>query len=128
LQPQGSDRILIQMPGLSAATMESPKLIIQKAAYLEFRLVDPNSDEAVKQGIATPGAEILKMKRKGENGVETTVPVLVRKKTEMDGSGIIDARVRHNDLGKPEIDFSLNTVGARRFGDITRENVGRRLA
>src|SRR5436190_10523478 len=53
LQPQGSDRILIQMPGLSAATMESAKIIIQRAAYLEFRLVDPNSDEAVKQNMAT---------------------------------------------------------------------------
>ena len=39
IQPEGSDRILIQLPGLSAADQESAKAAIQKAAFLEFRMV-----------------------------------------------------------------------------------------
>src|SRR5437867_899601 len=60
IQPQGSDRILVQLPGLSAADQESAKNLIKKAAFLEFKLVSPTSDEDIKQGIIRPGYEILK--------------------------------------------------------------------
>jgi SecD/SecF fusion protein len=128
IQPQGNNRILIQMPGMSAATQDQAKTNIQKAAYLEFRIVHPQSDELIKQGGIEPGYEILNLKQKKRNGVESTEPVLVKKRAEMDGSGIKSAMVVRGNLGEPEIHFTLDSDGATRFGQVTRQNVGRRLA
>ena len=49
IQPAGGNRILIQLPGLSEADKESAKTNIQKAAYLEFRMVKEDSDEIVNE-------------------------------------------------------------------------------
>src|SRR5216684_3528511 len=49
IETQGSDRILVQLPGLSAAEQESAIGMIKKAAYLEFKLVHPQSDQLVKE-------------------------------------------------------------------------------
>src|SRR5437660_1214786 len=59
IQPEGNYRIRVQLPGLSAADQESAKVRIQKAAFLEFRMVHPQSDELLKQGIIEPGYEVL---------------------------------------------------------------------
>src|SRR5205807_8807793 len=128
IQPEGSDRILIQLPGLSASQMESAKVQIKRAAFLEFRLVHPQNDELVKQGVVDPGYELLTIKRKQRNGAEISEPVLVKKHAEMTGSGIKSAIVVRDDLGKPQINFELDSEGADRFSKITRENTGRRLA
>ena len=49
IQPAGGNRILIQLPGLSQSVKESAKAQIQKAAFLEFRMVKPDSDEIFKE-------------------------------------------------------------------------------
>ena len=54
IQPAGNDRILIQLPGLSDADKESARAQIQKAAYLEFRLVHEKGDELVLDGFVEP--------------------------------------------------------------------------
>ena len=54
IQPEGNDRILIQLPGLSHAQMETAKKTIQKVAYLEFKLVHPQSEELLKQSRVPP--------------------------------------------------------------------------
>ena len=54
IQPAGNNRILIQLPGLSEADREAALRTIQKAAYLEFRLVHPESDRLVAEGIIEP--------------------------------------------------------------------------
>jgi SecD/SecF fusion protein len=127
IQPEGNDTILVQLPGLSAADQETAASTIQKAAFLEFRLVSPTSDEDLKEGIP-PGFEVLRHKQRQRNGKEITESVVVKKKAEMDGSSIRSAQVVRGNLGEPEIDFSLNSEGASRFADITRANIGRRLA
>jgi SecD/SecF fusion protein len=126
--PQGNDRILVQLPGLSAADQESAKSAIQKAAFLEFRMVSPTSDQDIKEGIVQPGYEILKRKETTRNGRERTEEVEVRKKAEMTGSGIKSAGVMRGNLGEPEIHFTLDAQGTERFAEITRENVHQRLA
>ncbi|MCX6929380.1 MAG: protein translocase subunit SecD, partial [Verrucomicrobia bacterium] len=122
------DRFLVQLPGLSAADQESAKVAIQRAAFLEFRLVSPTSDQDIKDGIVQPGYEILKRKQRARNGRETTEEVEVKKRAEMDGSGIKSAMVVRGNMGEPEIHFTLDTKGAERFAEITRENVHQRLA
>ena len=128
IQPEGSDRILVQLPGLSAADQESAKAAIQRAAFLTFRLVSPTSDQDIKDGIVQPGYEILKRKERLRNGQERVEEVEVRKHPEMDGSGIKSAMVVRGNLGEPEIHFTFNTEGGNRFAEITREHVHERLA
>jgi SecD/SecF fusion protein len=128
IQPEGNDRILVQLPGLSAADQESAKAAIQRAAFLEFRLVSPTSDQDIKDGIVQPGYEILKRKERMRNGRERVEEVEVKKKAEMTGSGIKSAMVVRGNLGEPEIHFTLDAEGAEKFAQITRENVHQRLA
>ena len=59
IQPSGADRIMIQLPGLTQAEIENAKALIERAAFLEFRMVHPESDELMAQGIIEPGYEVL---------------------------------------------------------------------
>ncbi len=128
IQPEGNNRILIQLPGLSAADQEDAKKQIEKAAFLEFRMVHPNSKELLDQGIIEPGYELLKRKEKGPDGKETTEALLVKKRAEMDGSGIKSAVVVRGNLGEPQINFSLGPESAEKFAQITRDNLHQRMA
>jgi SecD/SecF fusion protein len=128
IQPEGSDRILVQLPGLSAADQESAKAAIQRAAFLTFRMVSPTSDQDIKDGIVQPGYEILRRKEQTRNGRERVEQVEVKKRPEMDGSGIKSAIVVRGNLGEPEIHFTLDSKGAERFAEITREHVHERMA
>ncbi len=65
IQPAGANHILIQLPGLSQADQDAAKKNIQQAAYLEFRMVHPKSEELLKENIIEPGYEVLKLKVKG---------------------------------------------------------------
>src|SRR5215471_1725195 len=128
IQPEGADAILVQLPGLSAAEQEEAIKTLQKAAFLEFRMVHPQSDELLKAGQIEPGYEVLRRKEHLRDGRDRVEEVLVKKHAEMDGSSIKSAMVVRGNLGEPQIDFTLNDEGAARFGQITRENVGRRMA
>jgi len=128
IQPEGTDRILVQLPGLSAADQESAKIAITRAAFLTFHLVSPTSDQDIKDGIVQPGYEILKRVERQSSGRERLEEVEVRKRPEMTGSGIKSAMVVRGNLGEPQIDFTLDSDGAERFGEITREHVHERLA
>ncbi len=131
IQPAGSDRILIQLPGLSESDKESARRQIEKAAFLEFRLVHPQSDDLLKQGLTEPGYEMLQEEKKQSDGKKALVPYLVKKKAErgMTGKYIKSAMVIRDPMsGLPEIEFTLNSEGSDIFGTITRENIGRLLA
>ncbi len=128
IQPAGNNRILVQLPGLSESDKETAMSTIQKAAYLEFRLVHPQSEELIRDGLTEPGYVLLKRKQRSVEGRESTEAVMVKKHAEMDGSGLRSAMVVRGNLGEPEITFSLDSKGAERFAQITRENVGQRLA
>ena len=130
IQPQGEDRILIQLPGLSEADKESARANIQKAAYLEFRMVHEDSDKLLKEGLPVPGYEVLKEKRVDADGRQQISAYLVKKKPErgLTGKYIKSAAMGRNNVGQPEINFSLTSEGADIFADVTRENTGRFLA
>lgn len=135
IQPYGSDRIMVQLPGLSEADKESAQKQIQRAAFLEFRLVHERNEqllEEIRRGTGTipPGYELLRRKQRSRTGQEEIEEVIVKKKPErgLTGSAIKSAMVVRGNLGEPQINFTLNSEGARLFGEITRENVGRRLA
>ncbi len=128
IQPQGNDRILIQLPGLSEADKDGARQSIQQAAFLEFRMVNENSDQLLKDGLSEPGYEILKEKDTAPDGTSRITPYLVRKKAELTGAYISSAYMSRDPMGRPEINFTLNSKGAEIFGNVTRENIGRQLA
>src|ERR1043165_4383086 len=132
LQPQGDNRILIQLPGLSESDINIARETIEKAAYLEFRLVHPESDQLIKEGLTAPGYERLLERRKDpKTGQETVYPWLVKKGAErgLTGKYVDRAFVSRNQLSNtPEIILRFNSEGADKFGDITQANVGRHLA
>ncbi len=128
IQPEGTDRILIQLPGLSEEDKDSARANIQRAAYLEFRLVHENSDQLLKDGMTEPGYEILKEKDVAQDGTSRITLYLVKKKPEMTGQYIRSAFMTRDPMGRPEINFTLNSAGADIFGNVTRDNIGRQLA
>ena len=115
LQPSGDDRILIQLPGLSQAEMDSAKRAIEKAAFLEFRMVHPESAELLSQGIVEPGYEVLREEIKGPKNTKEVMPYLVKKGAErgLTGKHIKRASVSRNHVtNDPEIQFEMDSVGA----------------
>ena len=128
IQPQGNDQILVQLPGLSAADQESARTAIQKAAFLEFKLVHEDSRTIIDQNSPVPaGYELMTHVKTLPNGAKQVEKYIVKRKAEMKG-GIKSAMVTRDNLGRPEIAFSLDSAGAETFGQITRENVGHQLA
>ena len=130
IQPQGAD-ILIQLPGLSEAEKQSAKNQIEKAAFLEFRMVNAESDQLLQQGLTAPGYEVLQLKSKKRGGQEVVNKFLVKKKAEYGLTGNFVSRAGvtpHPISNQPGISLTFNAAGAELFGRVTRENVGRLLA
>ena len=130
IQPQGENRILIQLPGLSEDDRARAVINIQKTAFLEFRIAHQDTDDIIKSGGAIPfGYEVLKREQRNPNGTKNIEQVVVKKKGEpgLTGSIIKSAAANYN-MGQIEIDFMLNAEGADSFAKVTRENRGRRLA
>jgi SecD/SecF fusion protein len=131
IQPAGGNRILIQLPGLSQADEESAKAQIQKKAYLEFRMVLEDSDKIIRNNEPIPpGYELLKHIQPQPNGPPVIEQVIVKKKPEngLAGDIIERAMVARDNLGNPQIDFTLTKDGGMRFAEVTKNNIGQRLA
>jgi SecD/SecF fusion protein len=131
IQPAGENRILIQLPGLSEADKETAKRQIQKAAFLEFRMVHPESAQLIEQGIAEPGYEVLSMQEENPDRTKRVVKLLINKKAErgMNGRYVKRSYLDRDPLSnKLVIGFELDSEGARLFGEITTEHKGRQLA
>src|SRR5262249_32284499 len=131
IQPAGADRIMIQLPGLSQAEQDEARKNIEKAAYLEFRLVHPKSEELIRDNIIEPGYEVLKLKEKNQDGTFTYRPLLVEKRLANGLTGKYIKRAfpsRDQMSNAPEIQFEFDSVGAQKFGEFTRNHIGERLA
>ena len=86
LQREGDERIVVQLPGLSEADKDRARTLLQKPAFLEFRIVHPDSDQLIAQGIAEPGYELLQeevtSKEPGKPSIKQQRPFLVKKGAE----------------------------------------------
>ena len=130
IQKEGADRIRIQMPGLSQDVMESVRNAVQKAAFLEFRMVHEENDRLLREGIIPPGYEIKKESRTLQNGEKVLTPFILEKRpmAGISGKNVKSTGVIRNNMNQPEISFTLDGPGADAFAKITRENIGRFLA
>ncbi len=131
IQPAGENRILVQLPGLTEAVKEDARNKLRRAAFLEFRMLDPRMQEHLRSGLIPPGYErktILQKDRK--TGQESVEPIIIKKAPEqgLTGEFIRSTSVTLNPMtGEPIILFSLNDDGARIFADVTTKQRGQRL-
>jgi preprotein translocase subunit SecD len=126
---QGSDRILIQLPGVKDT--KRAKDLIGKTALLEFKLLDETHDlNAALKGDVPPGSEILyEVREDPETGRTIKTPYLVRKRTLLTGANLKDARVQIDSrYNEPYVSIEFDKKGGRVFARITGENVHKRLA
>lgn len=114
IQRQGSDRILIQVPGVGSAA--ELKAIIGTTAQLTFNpVVSRGTDENANPGI---GNKIVpSIDEPGAFYTIESAPVVT-------GEELVDAQPAFDQNGAPAVNFRFNTSGARKFGDYTAENIG----
>ncbi|MBU2982694.1 protein translocase subunit SecD [Lentibacter algarum] len=114
IQRQGSDRILIQVPGVGSAAELIE--IIGKTAQLAFHpVVSRASDENAPAGAGNFVAPSLD--EEGVFYILETAPVVT-------GEDLVDAQPDFDQNGQPAVSFRFNTSGARKFGNYTAENIG----
>ncbi len=107
---RGEKRILVELPGLKDP--ERIKKLLGKTAQLNFRLVKENSEFGVDKLISEIGEELY-----------------VSKRIVMSGENLIDAQPSiKNQQNEPTVSFTLDRLGAQKFGRATTDNVGNRLA
>jgi len=117
---QGQRRILVQVPGVE--NPEALKRLIGQTARLEFKLVDLTADpNQVAQGRAPAGSQVLPM-------ADGTGAIAVQRRVMVDGDQITKASQAFGQNGEPVVSITFNTAGARRFGRVTQENVGKPFA
>ncbi len=126
---QGTDRIIVQLPGL-AEDINRAIDILRRTARLEFKLVDEKGDLGVAQkGDVPPGDEILyEIRRNPRTGAVTRTPLLLKKQILLTGDVITDAKVHPDNMGRMIVHMDFNRQGANTFERITGEHVGERLA
>jgi len=124
---QGETDIVVELPGIKTAEDEkAARELISKPANLELMAVDEERADQVysltKYQAAQYGDIIL------EDTDNPQIKYLVKEIPILNGSQVIDAKVAFDQGNQPIINFTLNSSGARIFGDFTGKNVGKRLA
>ncbi|MGO8915351.1 MAG: protein translocase subunit SecD [Stellaceae bacterium] len=122
IQREGADRIVLELPGVEDP--EFVKRILGKTAKMTFQLVDENAATGDKSHVP-PGDEALPVKD-GHSAPGATLAV--QKRVMVSGDTLTDAQATFDQYGAPAVNFKFDTVGARRFGDATKSNVGKRFA
>ncbi len=122
IQRQGLDRILLQVPGLQDPARL--KALLGQTAKLSFRLVDLSMPaQQAQEGRAPPEFEILLSNDRPPQ------PYLIEKRIIITGEELVDAQPGFDQRTRePIVSFRFNNQGARRFAQVTQENVGRPFA
>ncbi|MES2294495.1 MAG: protein translocase subunit SecD [Pseudomonadota bacterium] len=120
---QGEDRILVEVPGLKDP--DQLKTILGKTAKMSFQLVDEAADPSART--APIGDDILP--QASENPHQVLPPIVVHRRVLISGDRLTDAGASFDSrTGQPVVTTRFDSVGARQFADMTKENVGHRFA
>jgi preprotein translocase subunit SecD len=122
IQQQGLDRIVVQLPGVQDTA--KAKDILGRTATLEVRMVDESTEgrAAEQAGGLVPFGSERYLERDGQ-------PLVVRKQVVLTGDNLTDAQAGFDSqTQEPVVNLTLDGKGARIFREVTRDNVGRRMA
>jgi preprotein translocase subunit SecD len=122
IQQQGLDRIVVQLPGVQDTA--KAKDILGRTATLEVRMVDESTEaRAAEQGGGmVPFGTERYLERDGR-------PLIVKKQVVLTGDNLTDAQPGFDSqTQEPVVNLTLDAKGARIFKDVTRDNVGKRMA
>ncbi len=121
IQQQGLDRVVVQLPGVQDTA--KAKDIIGRTATLEIRLVDESSE--AMSAAAAGGAPFGSDRFLERNGA----PLIVKRQVILTGENLTDAQAGFDgQTNEPTVNLTLDAIGTRVFRDVTRENVGKRMA
>jgi preprotein translocase subunit SecD len=124
IQRQGENRILVQVPG--EKDPDSIKRLLGRTAKLTFHLVDLETPvQQALSGNLPPGSELLPGDENDASG--RAAQYVVRKRVEVSGESLVDAQPTYYQ-NQPVVSFRFDSVGGRKFGNITRDHVGELLA
>lgn len=134
LQPEGTDRVVVQMPGISEAEVKSVRDKIQQVAKLEFRRVHPQSEQKLAEikargGIGEPGwVEMAYTKPETDrSGNVIATSELVKSVPDLEGDIVANA-YRVFDAEGNKVVLKLNSAGATRFDELAELHYERRMA
>jgi preprotein translocase subunit SecD len=122
IQQQGLDRIVVQLPGVQDTA--KAKELLGRTATLEVRMVDESAEARAAEvgGAPVPFGDERFLERGGQ-------PVIVKKQVLLTGENLTDAQPGFDSqTQEPTVNLTLDAKGSRIFKDVTRENVGKRMA
>ncbi|MEE8214677.1 MAG: protein translocase subunit SecD, partial [Alphaproteobacteria bacterium] len=129
IQRQGAERILVQVPGLDDP--ERLKKVLGQTAKMTFHLLDERFGLGTPlPTVAPPGSFFAKQrpdKRQERRGDAPSLTYVLKKRVVVSGEHLVDSQPSF-DTGRPVVSFRFNTIGARKFGRVTQENVGKPFA
>ena len=121
IQRQGAARVLVEIPGVRDP--EQVKALLGKTAKLTFHLLD---ERVLDEGRVSPDSVRLPSYERDIDGNPESYYIL-RRRAYVSGEHLLDAQTVFED-NRPVVSFRFDARGARRFGRVTRENVGKVLA
>ncbi len=123
LAPQGENRILIQMPGVTEEEVKNVRTQIEKVAKLEFRMVHPDSASEIAQLKASGTLSVDHVEMKSKEGP----PLLVKSRPDLDGKYVSRSYAYMDPQKGWTIILEFDSKGGELFGKLTEANVGRQL-
>jgi preprotein translocase subunit SecD len=122
IQRQGKDRVLVQLPGVDDP--EAVKRLLGRTAKLTFQLVDMRmtASDAMQRGRTPPGSVLM------DSADGDGRRYLIEKRVMVSGEMLDTASATFDQNNRPAVSFVQNAAGAKRFGKVTGENIGRPFA
>ncbi len=132
IAPQGKDRILVQIAGLSNEAVDQAKEQLQRVAKLEFAIVRPDSDTVLAQiasgqAIMPPGTVVKTLVDEQPNGTKTEERILINRRADMGGEHVRKAFAFFDQQGYG-VSLEFDAEGAKLFDALAARNVNNRLA
>ncbi|WP_072133185.1 protein translocase subunit SecD [Winslowiella iniecta] len=119
VQRQGSDRIVVELPGIQDTARA--KEILGATATLEFRLVNTSVDQSAATSGRVPGDSEVKNTREGQ-------PVVLYKRVILTGDHITDSTSSTDEYNQPQVNISLDSAGGNIMSNFTKDNIGKPMA
>ncbi len=136
ITPAGSDRILVQIPGLNAEKIDEAREQLRKVAKLEFHLVNPQSHALLNGAVPWDPAYVRAREPmvdpkgqpvKDAKGQPVSSEIVIRKSADLTGDKVVRAGATFGPKGY-EVHLDFNSEGARQFAQLTKEHVHEQFA